>query len=273
MTRPCILIVDDNPRNLYVLEQTLAEIDADIVKAESGNRALAATFEHEFALAILDVQMPEMDGFELASLLRGEPRTSRLPIIFLTAAAGSEARVYEGYAAGAVDYILKPYDPPPLLAKARVFLELDRQRRELELHREALERRVVEASRSEERARGFFEHAPASCYVVAPDGLVAAANRAATAALGGGGVVGRPFVELFAPESRERARHLLDGCFEAGSVSSEPLVVLAAGGERRQVILSASVVRSEAGQALHAVAVQQDVTALHEALERRPREA
>ena len=132
--RQSILIVDDKPQNLFALQQTLAEIDAEVIKASSGNAALAATIDHDFALAILDVQMPDMDGFELAEFLRGDERTRQLPIIFLTAAYGAEDKVFEGYKAGAVDYIIKPYSAPVLLAKTRVFLELDRQRRELMMH-------------------------------------------------------------------------------------------------------------------------------------------
>ncbi len=130
-TAQSILIVDDRPQNLFVLEKTLSVLNATVVAAQSGNEALAATLNHDFALAILDVQMPDMDGFELAELMRGDERTRHVPIIFLTAAYGAEDKVFEGYRAGAVDYIVKPYQADVLLAKAEVFLSLDRMRREL----------------------------------------------------------------------------------------------------------------------------------------------
>ncbi|MET0084838.1 MAG: response regulator, partial [Sedimenticola sp.] len=127
-----ILIVDDKRANLVALAQTLSEVDADIVRALSGNEALRATLKHDFALAILDVNMPEMDGFELADILRGDENTRYLPIIYLTALRMDEIDVSRGYEAGAVDYIVKPYKPEVMLSKARVFLELDRQRRLLQ---------------------------------------------------------------------------------------------------------------------------------------------
>ena len=129
--RAKILIVDDRPQNLAALRMTLADVDADVIEASNGNDALAASLHHDFALAILDVMMPGMDGLELAEHLRGDARTRRLPIIFLTAAAGEELQIFQGYDAGAVDYILKPYHPKVLLAKVGVFLELGRQRDEL----------------------------------------------------------------------------------------------------------------------------------------------
>lgn len=129
--RPRIMIVDDKAENRVALRRVLADIDADIVEAGNGNDALTATLDRDFALAILDVMMPGMDGFELASLLRGDARTHHLPIIFLTALAGDEMQVFKGYETGAVDYIVKPFHPEVLLAKVKVFLELERQRAEL----------------------------------------------------------------------------------------------------------------------------------------------
>ncbi len=133
-----ILIVDDRPENLLALERTLDEVDAATVRATSGEQALAATLEHEFALAILDVQMPGMDGFELAELLRGDPKTQRIPLIFLTAAYSAEDHIFKGYESGAVDYIVKPYSPAILVSKVRVFLEMHAQAAELRRSREAL---------------------------------------------------------------------------------------------------------------------------------------
>lgn len=133
-----ILLVDDRPENLLALEQTLKETPARLVKAKSGQAALAATLEQEFALAILDVQMPGMDGFELAELLRGDPKTKHLPIIFLTAASWEEEQIFRGYGFGAVDYIVKPYHPLVLNAKVQVLLDMHAQRLALRRHREQL---------------------------------------------------------------------------------------------------------------------------------------
>lgn len=127
-----ILIVDDLEANLFALERSLGDIGAVLVRATSGSEALRATLENDFALAVLDVQMPGMDGYELAELLRGDPKTSDLPIIFLTANLAEEAAIFKGYEAGAVDYIIKPYNPKILGAKVRVFMQLDSQRRLLQ---------------------------------------------------------------------------------------------------------------------------------------------
>jgi len=126
-----ILVVDDKPENLYVLEKLLQPTQTEIIKATSGNEALIASLHHEFALAILDVQMPIMDGFELAEYLRSTEKTRRLPIIFLTAVCSDETHIFKGYEAGAVDFITKPYPPTVLLSKVEIFLQLDRQKREL----------------------------------------------------------------------------------------------------------------------------------------------
>lgn len=129
---PKILLVDDKPENLFALTQVLERLDVQPVTAADGNEALRATLAHDFALAILDVQMPGMDGYELAALLRGDKKTKNIPIIFLTAVYSAPVHAQHGYLAGAVDFITKPFTPEILLAKVRVFLELYQQRRALQ---------------------------------------------------------------------------------------------------------------------------------------------
>ncbi len=132
-----ILVVDDKPANIQALATTLADTSATVVKATSGNDALVASLNHDFALAILDVQMPSMDGYELAEHLRNETRTRRVPIIFMTAYA-DEKQMFKAYGIGAVDYIVKPYDPIILLSKVLAFLELDQQRTAVQRQRNHL---------------------------------------------------------------------------------------------------------------------------------------
>jgi len=127
-----ILIVDDRPANLVALEEILADTGVVILRANSGQEALELTLRHDFALVILDVQMPEMDGYEVAKLLRGDPNTAQMPIIFVSAAYADEQHQFDGYDVGAVDYIVKPFVPEVLLAKVRVFLELASYRLGLE---------------------------------------------------------------------------------------------------------------------------------------------
>ena len=105
-----ILIVDDKKQNLLALEKLLRATGAAVARATSGNEALEASLNHDFALAILDVEMPGMDGYELAELLRMEERTRRVPVILMSAAYSEAQHVFKGYDAGAVDYIVKPFD-------------------------------------------------------------------------------------------------------------------------------------------------------------------
>ncbi|WP_108650321.1 hybrid sensor histidine kinase/response regulator [Dongshaea marina] len=134
-----ILIVDDKQANLMALQQTLAEVQAEVISALSGDEALRLALNHNFALAILDVNMPEMDGYELAEILRNDERTQFTPIIFLTALCVEETDVFKGYEAGAVDYLVKPYNPRILLGKVRGFLLLDQQRKLLHQQQKQLE--------------------------------------------------------------------------------------------------------------------------------------
>ncbi|MGR0479953.1 MAG: GGDEF domain-containing response regulator [Candidatus Electronema sp. V4] len=126
-----ILIVDDKPNNLFTLKTVLQEAAAEFVEATSGNEALRHLLHHDFALAILDVQMPEMDGYELARLIRGREKTSRLPIIFLSAIYSDSFHIFKGYNSGAVDFITKPFHPEILIGKVLFFMEIYRQQQQL----------------------------------------------------------------------------------------------------------------------------------------------
>jgi signal transduction histidine kinase len=127
------LIVDDLEENLLALSALLERDDVQVLTARSGADALELLLIHDVALAFLDVHMPEMDGFELAELLRGSERTRHIPLIFVTAGAREQQRLFKGYETGAVDFIYKPIEPRVLQNKADVFFELYRQRRQLAL--------------------------------------------------------------------------------------------------------------------------------------------
>lgn len=162
---PKILVVDDIPANLVAMRHLLRGLGAEVVEAGSGNAALAATLDHEFALILLDVQMPDIDGFEVASLLADDARTRQTPIIFVTAAHRDDLNRIKGYHHGAVDYIAKPVDDLILRSKVRVFLELyDSKRKlsqlllQLEQRNRALQAEVAERRRLEELARHQAGH-------------------------------------------------------------------------------------------------------------------
>jgi two-component system, sensor histidine kinase and response regulator len=125
------LIVDDREENLFAFSEILRRDGLEIVTARSGRQALEYLLTHDFALAIIDVQMPELDGVELAELMRGSERTQHVPIVLVTAGAHERARLFRGYEAGAVDFLYKPIEPMVLRNKAQTFFELFRQRQQL----------------------------------------------------------------------------------------------------------------------------------------------
>lgn len=129
--KPKILMVDDKPENLVALERLLGDMDVELFKANNGNEALKLTIHHEFALALLDIQMPEMDGYELAEYLRQEEKTADLPFIFISAVYTDSIDIFEGYEKGAFSYITKPFEPQELLSKVRFFIEKYQQEQEL----------------------------------------------------------------------------------------------------------------------------------------------
>lgn len=120
--KPKILIVDDRTENLIALKKVLAELDVELIEASSGNEALQLTLRHTFALALLDVQMPDMDGYELAEILRSEPETAYIPIIFISAIFTDRLNVFIGFEHGAFSFITKPFEPIELLNKVRFFI-------------------------------------------------------------------------------------------------------------------------------------------------------
>ena len=126
---PSVLLVDDRPENLLALAAVLEPLQVRLRTAGSGEEALKALLEEDFAVVLLDVQMPGMDGFETAKFIRGRERSRTTPIIFLTAVSTDIAQVARGYQAGAVDYVLKPFEPNMLRSKVSVFCDLERQRR------------------------------------------------------------------------------------------------------------------------------------------------
>ncbi len=126
-----ILLVDDQPNNLLALDAMLEDLGANLVKAESGPKALKALLDRDFAVVLLDVQMPGMDGFETANLIREREKSKFTPIIFVTALSRSETNVFRGYSLGAVDYLFKPIVPEILRSKVAVFVDLFRKTEEI----------------------------------------------------------------------------------------------------------------------------------------------
>ena len=129
--KPSILLVDDVEANLIALEAALGDLDCELVRTSSGNEALRQLLRREFAMILLDVQMPGMDGYEVATLARQNPRTRDIPIIFLTANHNTEENMLRGYGSGAIDFLLKPINAQVLRAKVCAFLALHLSRKDL----------------------------------------------------------------------------------------------------------------------------------------------
>jgi CheY-like chemotaxis protein len=137
-----ILLVDDRPDNLLALEAILASLGQTLVRASSGEDALKALLADDYAVILLDVQMPGMDGFETAAHIKRRERTRDIPIIFLTAINREPQHAFRGYSTGAVDYLAKPFDPWVLRAKVAVFVDLHRKNRQLRRQAELLAERM-----------------------------------------------------------------------------------------------------------------------------------
>jgi PAS domain S-box-containing protein len=167
---PSVLLVDDRPENLLALEAVLASLPCRLVSVTSGQEALRRLLHDDFALILLDVQMPELDGFETAEYIKRRRKTRAIPIIFVTAISKERHHVYRGYETGAVDYVFKPYDPHLLRAKVQVFLDLYDATRQVR--------------RNEELLRATFDWAPIGMARMDEDGVILQVNQALTQVLG-----------------------------------------------------------------------------------------
>jgi len=185
-----ILLVDDQPENLQTLEAVLEPLGYPLRTATSGHGALRMLLEQDFAMILLDVRMPGLDGLETAQLIKERTRTRDIPIVFLTAAQDEVSQIARGYGVGAVDYLLKPFDPDLLRSKVAVFAELESSRRALK--------------RSEALLSGAFESAPIGKTVLDADGRIIRSNRAFARLVGrdSGELTGVAVIDLCELEDR-----------------------------------------------------------------------
>ncbi|MEO8596583.1 MAG: ATP-binding protein [Candidatus Solibacter sp.] len=170
-----ILLVDDTPENLVSLEAALSGLGEELVMARSGKEALRYLLEEDYAAILLDVRMPEMDGFETAELIRSRPRSRQIPILFLTGYRNEE-HLFRGYDLGAVDFLFKPIVPEVLRSKVAAFVELSRSNAKLQVQADALRRQAEVLQKAEQRFRSVLAAAPDAMAVCREDGEIVMVN-------------------------------------------------------------------------------------------------
>ncbi|RLU01553.1 EAL domain-containing protein [Ketobacter sp.] len=257
-----ILIVDDQKANLVALEATLGELDnVEVIAATSGPEALSILLKQTVAMVLLDVQMPGMDGFEVASFMRQRPKTRHIPIIFLTAINKEEGYMFKGYESGGVDFLFKPFDPFVLLSKVRIFLELDGRQQKLE---EALSKLKQVKTSNEVLLRSVGEGIIGVCL----KGTITFVNPAAEMILGmhSSVLIGQPLykaviVSAQQPEDSGWSKtKLYKACSEGKAYHSDVGVFRSHHDKMLPVEYTASPTHSPSGQFDGAVIVFKDIT-------------
>ena len=227
--RASILAVDDRPENLFALEAILEPLGHTVVRANSGEEALRQVLQQDFACILLDVQMPGMNGFETAQLIKSRERSRLTPILFLTAISKDEAFIFEGYSVGAVDYMFKPFNPDILRSKVAVFIDLylktqqlqEQERRLRESERRELElRHRGELQASEARIAEIVSSAMEAIITFDAGGRITLFNAAAERMFGvsAAAAAGRPVHDFFEPDFDEAA---LDAICSAGRTAGD----------------------------------------------------
>ncbi|HVK58446.1 MAG TPA: response regulator [Candidatus Kapabacteria bacterium] len=192
-----ILLVDDDPKNLLALEAVLESPEHHLVKAQTADAALLALMRDDYAAIVLDVQMPDLNGIELARLIKQRKRTQHIPILFLTAHYRENEHAVLGYDVGAVDYLTKPVHPAVLRSKVSVFVDLFRKTRALAEMNRNLEAEIIERKTAEERFRVVVEAAPSAMVLFTEEGAIVLVNSEAEL------LFGRPRAELLASRIQE----------------------------------------------------------------------
>jgi PAS domain S-box-containing protein len=236
--RANVLLVDDNPANLLALKAALEPLGQNLVEARSGEQALMYLLDQEFAVVLLDVQMPGLDGYEAAKLIRGRRRTRHTPILFQTAYPSNRLPIVEAYRLGAVDYLVKPLEPDILRAKVAGFVELYLQAQQIRWQAEQLreaerrQRLAVEAALrdSEERHRLWVRAVKDyAIFLMDPEGRITSWNEGGERLTGyrADEVIGQPLALLFTDEDREAGRPVreLETAAGRGSATDDNWVV------------------------------------------------
>jgi PAS domain S-box-containing protein len=266
-----ILLVDDKLENLLALEAILEKLGENLVRATSGEEALRCLLNQDFAVILLDVQMPGMDGFETATLIRNRGRSRHTPIIFLTAFSTSDQMLFKGYALGAVDYLLKPLDPNILTSKVTVFVELFKKTEAVK--QQAAQLVAVNGSlrQSEERLRSLSTCSPVGIFEIDTEGGCRYTNPRYQAICGlkAAESLEKRWLESVHPEDRERAVVSWSNYIYESRDYSEEFRFQTAQGIIRWVQVRSSPMLSGQGELLGYVGTLEDITERKQAEEVR----
>jgi len=264
-----LLIVDDHPRNLFTLRSLIEQhMEVAIVEATSGQQAIDITLRQpDIDVIILDVQMPEMDGFQTASLLKLRKRTRDIPIIFLTAAFKSEEFQQRGYAVGAVDYLLKPIDDNLLINKISTYFRLIEKERALN---RVLEQKVAERTAELNEAKQYLEsiltHMGEALLVLDPEGAIKLVNPTACRMLSysEADLLGMSIGDVFEEEGDEAAGAFmgiwLEALIRTGALSKIEARFIAKDGRRVPILFSRTAVKDAAGRIRDIICIAKDMT-------------
>lgn len=258
-----ILLVDDRAENLFSLEVIFSEDNYLCVRANSGKEAVdILSNDEDFAIILMDVQMPNMDGFETVEQIRQNKKLQRIPIIFLTASMDSSVQIFKGYLAGAVDYLTKPFSPVVLKAKVAVFVDLFKKN--LELLEQAEEMKRLNKNVAIEKLLSHYTlsiieaiHDP--LFVINPEGIITDMNNASikiTEAKSRNNLIGKIFPDYFTDVLKAG-----EGCqqvFSKGFLNGYPLTFM--NSQRTNVLFNGSVYEDDGGKVLGAVLVAREAT-------------
>jgi PAS domain S-box-containing protein len=264
-----VLIVDDNENNLYSLRALINKhMDVEVLQATSGQAAIDIALKNpRIDLIILDVQMPEMDGFQTASMLKVRQKTKDIPIIFLTAAYKTDEFQKKGYAVGAADYLLKPIDDNQLINKISTYLRLIEKEREMNRRLEALvEERTHELQVAKQYLENVISHMGEALLLLEPSGKIKAANPAACRMLGyaESELVGMSIGDVFEEEEQEQARAFmgiwLEALIRTGTISRIDASFIARDQRRVPILFSRTAIMSAAGEITDIICIAKDMT-------------
>lgn len=269
-----VLLVDDQPQRLLSYEAILAPLEENLIRAGSAREALDFLLRINVAAVLIDVVMPEMDGFELASIVRGHPRFKSTPIIFVTAVSNTEMERLKGYEAGAVDYVSVPIVPEILRAKVAVFVELHRKTLELEALNLHLEQRVLqrtlaleEAASASRRLAAIVESSDDAIVSKDLNGIVATWNRGAERLFGYAAdeIIGRPITTLIPPELQDEEPRILEQIRGGEMLDHYETMRMTKDGRRIPVSITISPIRDGAGRVVGASKIARDISSARRA--------